>query len=95
MRPTHIQLSCLADKTGKEREIHVNQFVMKKIHLKLKTVTPHFSCLERGTNCEKFILGTNSKGNARVVKLVVFLSPQHSSSHPQDIGDSGPISMTE
>lgn len=60
----------------------------QKNHLKLTTKTLYFSCLERGTNHEKLILGTNRKGNARIVKLVVFISPQHSTSHPQDIGAS-------
>lgn len=65
----------------------------KKNHRKLKTKPQYFGCLERGRNPEKFILGTNRKLNARIVKLVVFLGPQLGSSHPQDI-DSGPISMT-
>lgn len=93
MRFTHSQFSCLTDKT-EEGEIYANQtFLMKKINLKLKNKTQYFGCLERGRNPEKFILGTNGKLNARIVKLVVFVSPQLSSSHPQDI-DSGPISMT-
>lgn len=75
---TRVGFSCTTDKR-EEGEIHANQtaFLMKTIHLKLKTRMQYFGCLERGRNPEKLGLGTSRKWNARTAKP--FLVPSSAS----------------